>query len=233
MLTALAAVPASTTAAALATGPALLGQIAWFFAFAGSFVFGSGLAIIPFLYGGVVKQFAWLTPAQFVDAVAVAMITPGPVVITAVFIGYLVAGFPGACVAAAAMFLPCYFLTVIPAPYFKKHGKTPAIAAIVKGVTAAATGAIAGAVVVLGRQSLVDIPTLAIAVATLVALWNLGKKLPEPLVVLIAAGMGLVLYPLTHWWLMIGELLIRSVCKPTETRRSCHKVIPNFSPASA
>lgn len=198
LLPVLAAVPASTTSVALASGPALLMQIAWFFAFAGSFVFGSGLAIIPFLYGGVVKQFAWLTPAQFVDAVAVAMITPGPVVITAGFIGYLVADLPGACVAAAAMFLPCYLLTVLPAPYFKKHGKTPAIAAFVKGVTAAATGAIAGAVVVLGRQSLTDIPTLAIAVVTLASLWILGKKLPEPLVVLIAAGMGLLLYPLTH-----------------------------------
>lgn len=198
LFTTLAALPPSTTSVAVATGPALLGQIALFFAFAGSFVFGSGLAIVPFLYGGVVKQFAWLTPAQFVDAVAVAMITPGPVVITAGFIGYLVAGFAGACVAAAAMFVPCYLLTVLPAPYFKRHGKTPAISAFVKGVTAAATGAIAGAVVVLGRQSLIDIPTVMIAAITLVGLWSLGRKLPEPLVVLMAAGLGVMLYPLTH-----------------------------------
>ena len=95
-----------------------LGQIGAFFAYAGSFVFGSGLAIVPFLYGGMVKEYGWLTDRQFVDAVAVAMITPGPVVITTGFIGYLVAGFWGAVVAAAATFLPCYLLTIFPAPYF-------------------------------------------------------------------------------------------------------------------
>ncbi len=176
----------------------LLAQIFLFFATAGSFVFGSGLAIIPFLYGGVVNDFQWLNAQQFLDAVAVAMITPGPVVITTGFIGFLVAGFPGACVAAIAMFIPCYLLTIIPAPYFKKHGKTPGIAAFVNGVTVAATGAIAGAVVVLGRQSLHDIPTLAIALATLAALWKFGKKLPEPVIVAIAAMLGLLLYPLVH-----------------------------------
>lgn len=175
-----------------------LWQIFWFFSKAGSFVFGSGLAIIPFLYGGVVKEFQWLNAQQFLDAVAVAMITPGPVVITTGFIGFLVAGFPGACVAAIAMFIPCYLLTIIPAPYFKKHGKKPGIAAFVNGVTVAATGAIAGAVVVLGRQSLRDIPTILIGVITLIALWKFGKKLPEPLVVLIAAIAGLIIYPLMH-----------------------------------
>jgi chromate transporter len=177
---------------------ALLGKIFLFFATAGSFVFGSGLAIIPFLYGGVVKDFQWLSDKQFLDAVAVAMITPGPVVITTGFIGFLVAGFAGACVAAIAMFIPCYLLTVIPAPYFKKHGKNPQISAFVKGVTVAATGAIAGAVVVLGRQSLKDIPTILLAVITVAALWKLGKKLPEPLVIAIAAVVGLIVYPLAH-----------------------------------
>jgi chromate transporter len=175
--------------------PDILGQLFWFFAKAGSFVFGSGLAIIPFLYGGVVKEFQWLNPQQFLDAVAVAMITPGPVVITTGFIGFLVAGFPGACVAAIAMFIPCYLLTILPAPYFRKHGKKPAIAAFVNGVTVAATGAIAGAVVVLGRQSLRDIPTLLICGVSLIALWKLGKKLPEPVVVLLAALLGLLIYP--------------------------------------
>ncbi|HEY9827536.1 MAG TPA: chromate transporter [Stenomitos sp.] len=178
--------------------PGLLGQIALFFAKAGAFVFGSGLAIIPFLYGGVVKDFQWLNAQQFLDAVAVAMITPGPVVITTGFIGFLVAGFPGACIAAIAMFIPCYLLTIIPAPYFKKHGKNPKISAFVNGVTVAATGAIAGAVVILGRQSLRDIPTLLIGLVTLVALWTFGKKLPEPVVIVIAAIAGLVLYPLVH-----------------------------------
>ncbi len=176
----------------------LLNKIFWFFATAGAFVFGSGLAIIPFLYGGVVKNFQWLDTQQFLDAVAVAMITPGPVVITTGFIGFLVAGFPGACVASVAMFLPCYLLTVIPAPYFRKHGKKPAIASFVKGVTAAATGAISGAVIVLARQSLQDLPTVLIAVAALAGLWFVGRKLPEPLVVVIAAVLGILIFPMTH-----------------------------------
>ena len=102
-------------------------QIAWFFTKAGAFVFGSGLAIIPFLYGGVVKEYQWLNEQQFLDAVAVAMITPGPVVITVGFIGYLVDGVSGACVAALATFIPCYLFTVIPAPYFKKYGEGLAV----------------------------------------------------------------------------------------------------------
>lgn len=129
-----------------------LGQIGAYFAYAGSFVFGSGLAIVPFLYGGVVQDYHWLTDRQFVDAVAVAMITPGPVVITTGFIGFLVSGFWGAVVAAAATFIPCYLFTILPAPYFKKHGKRPGIVAFVDGVTAAAIGAITGAVIVIGHS---------------------------------------------------------------------------------
>ncbi len=124
--------------------PALLSSLFWYFFQAGAFVFGSGLAIVPFLYGGVVKTNHWLTDHQFVDAVAVAMITPGPVVITTAFIGYLVAGFSGASLAAIATFLPAYLFTVLPAPYFKKYGKNPSVAAFVDGVTAAATGAVCG-----------------------------------------------------------------------------------------
>ena len=150
---------------------------------------------MPFLYGGVVKEYAWLTDRQFVDAVAVAMITPGPVVITTGFIGFLTSGFGGAVVAAAATFLPCYLLTVIPAPYFKKHGKHPGVVAFVDGVTAAAVGAIAGAVVVLGQRSIVDLPTAALFLATTAVLWRF-KKLPEPVVVLAAALVGLIVYPL-------------------------------------
>jgi chromate transporter len=169
-----------------------LWQIAWFFTKAGAFVFGSGLAIVPFLYGGVVKDFQWLNEQQFLDAVAVAMITPGPVVITVGFIGYLVAGFWGACVAALATFIPCYLFTVIPAPYFKKYGKHPAIKAFVDGVTAAAIGAIAGAVLVLGKRTLTDLPTVLIALTTATLLFKF-KKLPEPLIILIAALLGVVI----------------------------------------
>ena len=172
-----------------------LGQIGAYFAYAGSFVFGSGLAIVPFLYGGVVQEYHWLTDRQFVDAVAVAMITPGPVVITTGFIGYLVAGFWGAVVAAAATFIPCYLLTILPAPYFKKHGKRPGIVAFVDGVTAAAIGAITGAVIVIGQRSITDFVTAALALITVGVLWRF-KKFPEPLVVVVAALAGLVLYPL-------------------------------------
>jgi chromate transporter len=169
-----------------------LWQIAWFFTKAGAFVFGSGLAIVPFLYGGVVKEYGWLNEQEFVDAVAVAMITPGPVVITVGFIGYLVAGFWGAVVAALATFIPCYLFTVIPAPYFKRWGKHPAIKAFVDGVTAAAIGAIAGAVLVLGKRTLTDIPTILIAVSTAIILFRF-KKLQEPYVIIAAAVIGIVL----------------------------------------
>lgn len=178
-----------------AVDPAKLAKIATYFTYAGSFVFGSGLAIVPFLYSGVVKEYGWLTDRQFVDAVAVAMITPGPVVITTGFIGFLVQGFWGAVVAAVATFLPCYLLTVIPAPYFKKHGKRPAIVAFVDGVTAAAIGAIAGAVVVIGQRSITDWITAALAIATAVVLWRF-KKVPEPVIVAVAAVIGLVVHPL-------------------------------------
>ena len=175
-----------------------LGQIGAYFAYAGSFVFGSGLAIVPFLYGGVVQEYHWLTDRQFVDAVAVAMITPGPVVITTGFIGYLVAGFWGAVVAALGTFVPCYLFTILPAPYFKKHGKRPAIVAFVDGVTAAAIGAITGAVIVIGQRSITDWVTAALALVTVALLWRF-KKLPEPLIVVAAAVIGLVLHPLmTH-----------------------------------
>lgn len=175
----------------------LLTQIGIFFAKAGAFVFGSGLAIVPFLYGGVVQEHHWLNDKQFVDAVAVAMITPGPVVITVGFIGYLIAGFAGASVAALATFVPCYLFTIIPAPYFKKYGKLPGVIAFVDGITAAAIGAITGSVIVLARRSVIDAPTLVIAVTVVALLWRF-KKLQEPVVIAAAAIAGLILYPLLH-----------------------------------
>jgi chromate transporter len=169
-----------------------LTQIGWFFFKAGAFVFGSGLAIVPFLYGGVVKEYQWLNDQQFLDAVAVAMITPGPVVITVGFIGYLVAGFPGACVAALATFLPCYLFTILPAPYFKKFGKHPSIKAFVDGITAAAIGAIIGAVLVLGKRQLVDLTSCAIAALTILVLLKF-KKVQEPVIIVVAAIFGLLI----------------------------------------
>jgi chromate transporter len=171
---------------------ATLWTIGWYFAEAGAFVFGSGLAIVPFLYGGVVERFHWLTERQFLDAVAVAMITPGPVVITTAFIGYLVAGALGGAVAALAVFLPCWLFVVVPAPYFRRFAGSPRVKAFVDGVTAAATGAIAGAAVVLGRRAIVDAPTALVALATLVVLTR-ARRVPEPLVILGAGLVGLAL----------------------------------------
>ena len=147
-----------------------LGKIGWFFTKAGAFVFGSGLAIVPFLHSGVVAEYSWLNENEFLDAVAVAMITPGPVVITVGFIGYLVAGFPGAAVAALATFLPCYLFTILPAPYFHKYGRHPSIKAFVDGITAAVVGALAGAVVVIAGGAIKDIPTAIMAIATILVL---------------------------------------------------------------
>lgn len=169
-----------------------LGKIALFFTEAGAFVFGSGLAIVPFLHGGVVTEYQWLNEKQFVDAVAVAMITPGPVVITVGFIGYLVAGFPGAVVAALATFLPCYLFTILPAPYFKKIAKNKPVKAFVDGITAAVIGALVGAVIVIATRSIIDIPTALIAVATVLALIYV-KKLQEPQIIIIAAIVGVLL----------------------------------------
>jgi chromate transporter len=169
-----------------------LGKIAWFFTKAGAFVFGSGLAIVPFLHSGVVNQYGWLTEQEFIDAVAVAMITPGPVVITVGFIGYLVAGFPGAAVAALATFSPCYLFTVLPAPYFHKYGKHPSVKAFVDGITAAVVGALAGAVIVIAIRTIKDIPTAIIAVAAILVLLKL-KKIKEPVIILIAAIIGIIL----------------------------------------
>src|SRR5207247_415041 len=152
----MALTPHGPSACAVATGLdwTLLAQLGAFFVKAGAFVFGSGLAIVPFLYGGVVHDYKWLNDRQFLDAVAVAMITPGPVVITAGFIGYLVARLPGSLVAAAATFLPPYLVVILAAPHFKRWGTVPWVRAIIQGITAAATGAIAGAVIVLARRSL-------------------------------------------------------------------------------
>jgi chromate transporter len=166
----------------------VLGQILLFFTKAGSFVFGSGLAIVPFLHQGVVQQFGWLSEQQFLDAVAVAMITPGPVVITVAFIGYLVASFWGALLAAVGIFLPVYVFTVIPAPWFKRNRDNVELKAFVQGATAAATGAITGAVIVLAQRAVYDLPTALIAMVGLVVLWRF--KVPEPIVVLVAGALG-------------------------------------------
>ena len=175
-------------------GQNVLLQIFLFFTKAGSFVFGSGLAIVPFLHQGVVQQFGWLNEHQFLDAVAVAMITPGPVVITVVFIGFLVAGLLGAIAAAIGIFLPVYVFTIIPAPWFSRNRDNAQLKAFVQGATAAATGALSGAVVVIALRAIYDIPTAVIAVISLAILWR--YKVPEPILVTAAGIVGLIVWPL-------------------------------------
>jgi chromate transporter len=174
----------------------VLAQILLFFTKAGAFVFGSGLAIIPFLQQGVVQQFGWLNEHQFLDAVAVAMITPGPVVITVAFIGFLVAGLAGAVMASIGIFLPVYIFTIVPAPWFKRHRDNPQLKAFVDGATAAATGAITGAVIVLGARAISDLPTAAIGLISLGVLWRF--KISEPIIVTISGLVGLILWPLVR-----------------------------------
>jgi len=168
------------------TGPLFL-----FFLKSSLFVFGSGLAIVPFLHGGVVQEHHWLTETQFLDAVAVAMITPGPVVITTAFIGYLVSGFTGACAAALGVFLPVYLFVVAIGPFYQRFSQNVQVRAFVQGVTAAATGAIAGAVIVLGRHSIRDYWTAGIAVVTflIVMKW----KVPEPILILASGALGVAI----------------------------------------
>lgn len=167
-------------------------QIFLYFAQAGVFVFGSGLAVVPFLYGGVVQQHHWLTDHQFVDAVAVAMITPGPVVITVAFIGFIVAGLTGATAAALGIFLPVYAVVLLLAPSYKRWAKNPQLNDFVRGVTAAATGAIAGAVVVLARRSVYDLTTTLICLLSVAVLFR--WKVPEPALIACAAIAGLILH---------------------------------------
>jgi chromate transporter len=164
-----------------------------FFVKSSLFVFGSGLAIVPFLHGGVIESHHWLSEHQFLDAIAVAMITPGPVVITVAFIGYLADGLTGAVLAGLGVFLPVYLVIVLFAPFYRRLSGKNAIKAFVSGVTAAATGAIAGAVFVIARHSVHDVPTAAIACLTLLTLWR--WKVPEPMIVVCSGIAGLLLSP--------------------------------------
>jgi len=162
-----------------------------FFFKAGAFTFGSGLAIVPFLQQGVVHDYGWLNEREFLDAVAMGMITPGPVVITAVFVGYLVAGFAGGTVAALGVFLPPFLMVVLFAPWIIRYRKHPAVQGFTKGATAAAAGAIVGAAAVIATQVLIDAATVAIFVIAFVVLWR--TKVPDLALVAAAAVAGLAL----------------------------------------
>jgi chromate transporter len=177
----------------LAAAGGTLVALGLFFVKAGAFIFGSGLAIVPFLREGVVAQHHWLTSGQFLDAIAMGLITPGPVVITATFIGYLVGGLGGAVVATVAIFTPIYLGVVIPGRWFVRHRGNQQVKAFVRGATAAAAGAIAGAVTVLARQAIPDWKTALLAAASLAL--SLKWKVKEPYLVGLGAAAGILL----HW----------------------------------
>jgi chromate transporter len=168
-----------------------------FFVEASAFTFGSGLAIVPFLHAGLVDERHWLTERQFVDAVAMGLITPGPVVIMATFAGYLVHGVLGAVVATGAVFLPVYLFVVVPGPLFRRYEKHPRLIGFVKGATAAAAGAIAGAAIVIARQTIKGDQwwlSLLIGLIALALLLQRRVKMPEPALVALAAAAGILLH---------------------------------------
>ena len=175
-------------------GAGTLGPLIWFFFKAGAFTFGSGLAMVPFLHAGLVEDHGWLTEQQFVDAVAMGLISPGPVVIMATFAGYLVYGLTGAVAATIFVFLPALLLVVIPGPLIRRHERHPRLQGFIKGATAAAAGAIAGAAVVIAQDILTGPVAAALALAALAALLQPRVKVKEPALVAAAALVGIVLF---------------------------------------
>ena len=180
----------------------ILGKLLLFFLKAGSLTFGSGLVIVPFLQQGLVEQYGWLDERQFLVAVAVGMISPGPVVITATFVGYLVAGFWGSLVATVGIFLPSFIFVLVAAPVLARHGKNPNVQGFVKGAYGAAIGTILGACFLLGRIAIGDWLTFLIGVASLAILFS--WKVSNPLLIAATAVIGLIAFPLLRPdWVML------------------------------
>ena len=187
----LAAVPATLGAVTVPAG-AVLGRLLVFFLKAGSLTFGSGLVIVPFLEKGLVQQTGWLNGSQFLVAVAMGMLSPGPVVITATFVGYLVAGIWGSVLSTIGIFLPSFLLVLTVAPMLIRHRENPNIQGFVKGAYAAAIGTIVGAGVLLGRVAIGDWLTALVAIASLVAL--VRWRVSNPLLVAVTAVIGVIGY---------------------------------------
>jgi chromate transporter len=200
--------PPTTTALLIAVPAApvanstILGKLLLFFLKAGALTFGSGLVIVPFLQQGVVQEHGWLGEREFLVAVAIGMISPGPVVITATFVGYLVAGFWGAVAATVGIFLPSFLLILIAAPILRRHRANRNVQGFVKGAYAAAIGTILGACVLLGRIAVGDWLTILIGVVSLAVLFR--WKVSNPLLMTVAAVIGLIAFPLLHpAWVMV------------------------------
>jgi chromate transporter len=180
----------------------ILGKLLLFFLKAGSLTFGSGLVIVPFLEQGLVQQFGWLDQRQFLIAVAIGMISPGPVVITATFVGYLVAGFWGSLMSTIGIFLPSFLLVLIAAPLLARHRGNPNVQGFVKGAYAAAIGTILGACILLGRIAIGDWLTALIGIVSLAVLFR--WKVSNPLLIAATAVVGLIAYPLLQpAWVMV------------------------------
>jgi chromate transporter len=179
----------------------ILGKLLLFFLKAGSLTFGSGLVIVPFLEQGLVQQFGWLDQRQFLIAVAIGMISPGPVVITATFVGYLVAGFWGSVVSTIGIFLPSFLLVLIAAPLLARHRGNLNVQGFVKGAYAAAIGTILGACILLGRIAVGDWLTALIGLVSLAILFR--WKVSNPLLIAATAVVGLIAFPLLQpTWVM-------------------------------
>jgi chromate transporter len=196
-----AALPVAAQMMPTATG-STLGKLLLFFLKAGSLTFGSGLVIVPFLEQGIVERYGWMDQRQFLIAVAVGMISPGPVVITATFVGYLVAGFSGSLVATVGIFLPSFILVLVVAPILARHRENPNVQGFVRGAYAAAIGTILGACILLGRIAIGDWLTALIGVASLAVLFR--WKVHNALLIAATAVIGLVAYPLLQpAWVML------------------------------
>ncbi|HEY1361442.1 MAG TPA: chromate efflux transporter [Xanthobacteraceae bacterium] len=197
----IAAAPVLAQLAPVASG-STVGKLLLFFLKAGSLTFGSGLVIVPFLEQGLVKEYGWLDPRQFLVAVAIGMISPGPVVITATFVGYLVAGFWGSLVSTIGIFLPSFILVLVAAPILARHRDNPNVQGFVKGAYGAAIGTILGACILLGRIAIGDWLTALTAAASLAALFR--WKISNPLLMAVTAVVGLIAFPLLQpTWVMV------------------------------
>lgn len=185
-----------------AANSSILAKLFLFFFKAGSLTFGSGLVIVPFLEQGLVKQHGWLDQHQFLIAVAIGMISPGPVVITATFVGYLVAGFWGSLVATIGIFLPSFILVLVAAPILARHRTNANVQGFIKGAYAAAIGTILGACILLGRVAIGDWLTAALGLVSLAVLFR--WKVNQPLLIVVAAVIGLIVFPLLQpSWVMV------------------------------
>jgi chromate transporter len=197
----IAALPPLVQAVPVAS-TSVLGNLLLFFLKAGSLTFGSGLVIVPFLEQGLVQQFGWLDQRQFLIAVAIGMISPGPVVITATFVGYLVAGFWGSLVSTIGIFFPSFIFVLVAAPILARHGKNPYVQGFVKGAYGAAIGTILGASILLGRIAIGDWLTVLIGVLSLAVLFR--WKVSNPALIAVTAIVGLVAFPLLQPdWVMV------------------------------